>query len=203
MELLKREVESATGIQLKSTSQWLISKTRLREQQETSHKRGSAIVITVISKDEAKKLCAFRLQFGGRGKIIEKYWEARPSSVCMTCCGIGHEQMGVCGGRPAKCMICSELHKVEDHQCGVIGCTRSRRKICSHATVKCANCEGNHIANSSRCSSKHKLRVKAKKERQSEKQSEKEKEKDISEDVNKIGTDTPSPVLDIGYANRL
>lgn len=57
MELLKRKVKFSIGIQLKSLFCWLISKNRLREQQET-RKRGSAIVITVQGEVEAKKLCA-------------------------------------------------------------------------------------------------------------------------------------------------
>lgn len=60
MELLKREVESSTGIQLKSLPRWLINKSRLREQQEAG-KRGSAIVITVKGEAEAKK--TFRIWF--------------------------------------------------------------------------------------------------------------------------------------------
>ena len=36
MELLKREVESSTGIQLKTLPHWLINENRLREQQEIS-----------------------------------------------------------------------------------------------------------------------------------------------------------------------
>ncbi len=90
MELLKREIESSTGIQLKCLPRWLINKNRLKEQQETG-KRGSAIVITVQGEAEAKKLCASGLRFGGVVKVVEKYWEARPGSVCMTCCDIGHE----------------------------------------------------------------------------------------------------------------
>lgn len=129
MKLLIREVESATGIQLKLTPQWLISKNRLREQQEISNKRGSAIVITVSSESEAKKLCASGLHFGGMSKVVEKYWEAGPSSVCMTCCGISHERMGGCRNWPAKCIICSRAHKVEEHQCGMIGSTKGRGKI--------------------------------------------------------------------------
>ena len=35
MELLRREVESSTGIQLKALPYWLINKSHLREQQET------------------------------------------------------------------------------------------------------------------------------------------------------------------------
>lgn len=90
MELLKREVESSTGIQLKALPRWLINENRLREQQETGN-RGSAIVITVQGETEAKKLCASGLRFGGVVRVVERYWEVGPSSVCMTCSGIGHQ----------------------------------------------------------------------------------------------------------------
>lgn len=53
MELLRREVESSTGIQLKSVPRWLISENYLREQQESSNRRGSAIVVTVGNESEA------------------------------------------------------------------------------------------------------------------------------------------------------
>ena len=187
MELLKREVESSTGIQLKTLPRWLISEDRLRQAQITGNKRGSAIVITVKGETEAKKLCAAGLRFGGFTRVVEKYWEAGPSSVCMTCCGIGHERMGGCGNRPAKCVICAGSHKVEEHQCGVIGCTKSRGKICPHVPVLCANCGGSHTANSLRCISRQKAGIKANKERKLKKRSEKEKEKAVSEDGDDVG----------------
>ena len=62
IELLKGKVESSTSIQLKSLPWWLINKDWLRKQQETE-KRGSAIVITVKKKAEAKRLCALGLSF--------------------------------------------------------------------------------------------------------------------------------------------
>ena len=79
MGLLKREVELATGIQLKTLPRWIISESRLKEQQEFDNKRGSAIVITVSSESEAKMLCASGLRFGGVVKMVEKYWESGPS----------------------------------------------------------------------------------------------------------------------------
>ena len=45
----------------------------MKEQQESNKKQGSLIVITVISKSEAKKLYASGLQFGGVVKMVEKY----------------------------------------------------------------------------------------------------------------------------------
>ena len=163
MELLKREVESSTEIQLKALPRWLINKNRLREQQETGNKRGSAILITVKGEAEAKQLCASGLRFEGVLRVVERYWEAGPSSVCMTCCGIGHERMGSCGDRPPKCVICAGPHKVEDHCCGVAGCNKGKGKICIYVTAKCANCGGIHTANSPRCVSRHKADIKARK----------------------------------------
>ena len=58
MELLKREVESSTGISLKAIPRWLISENRLREQRKNNNKRGSAIVITLSNKIEAKRFIA-------------------------------------------------------------------------------------------------------------------------------------------------
>ena len=74
----------------------------------------------------------------------------------MTCCGIGHEQMGKCGDRVPKCVICAGPHKIEDHRCGVIGC-----KVCIHVTVHYENCGGGHSANSSQYTLRHKAEVDA------------------------------------------
>lgn len=58
MVLLMRQVESSTGVQLQLTPRWLINENRLKEQQELSDKRGSAIVITVSNEIEAKRIMA-------------------------------------------------------------------------------------------------------------------------------------------------
>ena len=81
LELLKKEVESSTGIQLKTMPRWLISEDRLKEQQEKGSKRGSAIVITVSNKIEAKWLLTNGFRFEGAVKKVEKYWEAGPGYV--------------------------------------------------------------------------------------------------------------------------
>ena len=119
MELLKREVESSTGIQLKTLPRCLINEDRLREAQTTGSKRGSAIVITVKGETEAKKLCASGLRFGGLVRVVEKFWEVGPSSVCMTCCGIGQERMGGCGSRPANVLFVPGYTKLRTIDVGV------------------------------------------------------------------------------------
>ncbi len=152
----------------------MISKNRLRGQQESGNKRGSAIVITVKGEAEAKNLCASGLRFGGIVSVVEKYWEAGPNSVCMTCCGIGHERMRDCGDRPARCVICAGPHKIEEHRCGVVGCRKGNGKICVHVTAVCASCGGNHTANFPRCASRHEANIEARKEKKLRQSNKKE-----------------------------
>ncbi len=163
MELLKREVESSTGIPLKATPRWLINEDRLKEQQKTNNKRGSAIVITVGNENVAKQLMASGLRFGGAVKKVEKFWDAGPGSVCMRCCGIGHERLGNCGNRPERCVMCAGEHQASVHQCGVSGCNKGTGKLCVHVVARCANCQGSHQANSSRCPFRAKAEVQARK----------------------------------------
>ena len=144
MEVLCREIESSTGIQLKTVPRWLISESRLEERLESGNGRGSAIVITVGNNEEASRLCSKGLRFGGALKVVEKYWEAGPGSVCMSCASVGHDRLRQCGDKAVQCVICAGAHKVEDHRCGVTGCTVKMGKICTHVTPKCANCRGKH-----------------------------------------------------------
>ena len=148
MDLLKREIELSNGIQLKTLPCWLIGKSRLQEKQVTRDKRGSAIVITVKSKSEAKQLCAFGLCFGYIIKKVEKYLEVWISSVYMMCCGISNKRMGKFNNRPLKCIIYAGLHKIIEYQCGVLDCSKEIRKICIHMKVKYINYNSNYPANS-------------------------------------------------------
>ena len=119
----------------------------------------------VEGETKAKKLYALGLHFEGLIRVVEKYWEARPSLVYMTCCGIGHEWMGGYENQPAKCIICTEAYKFEKHQYGVTGCTKNRGKVYLYITVKCANCGGSHIVNFPRYISRQKAGIKASKKR--------------------------------------
>lgn len=63
MELLKREIELSTGIQLKTFSHWLIIKNQLKKVQTTGNNWGFAIVMTVKGETKAKKLYVLGLRF--------------------------------------------------------------------------------------------------------------------------------------------
>lgn len=95
--------------------------------------------------------------------MVEKFWEAGPGSLCMKCCGIFHERTGSCGDRPVQCVMCAGERQVSDHQCGVNGCNKGRGKICMHVVARCANCNGNHQANSFRCQARQKAEGHARK----------------------------------------
>ena len=152
----------------------------------------------VKGEAEAKKLCATGLRFGGVIRLVERYWEAGPSSICMTCCGIRHQRMGNCGDRPHKCIICAGPHKVEDHQCGIKGC-KKRGKICVHVTPKCANCIGAHVASSARCPSRHQAEIRVRKEK---KANEKGKEKVQTENMRDDSIlDSPNPNFEMRIDN--
>lgn len=160
MEILCKEIESSTGIRLKIRPQWLISKARYEERLETDG-RWFAIVITIGNEADASKICTKGLRFGGSLKVVEKYWKAGPSSVCMTCSGIGHERVGGCGERIAQCVICARPHKSENDKCGVTGCTTKGGNICIHVVPKCANCGSNHQETALRCPVRQKAHVRA------------------------------------------
>lgn len=93
--------------------------------------------------------------------MVEKYWEAGPSSICMNCTGMGHDRLGGCGDRRVQCVICAGAHKVESHKCGVTGCTVKMGKICTHVIPKCANCGGNRQATAFKCPAKLRAQTEA------------------------------------------
>ena len=43
--------------------------------------------------------------------------------------------MGSCGDRAPQCIIYSGPHKMEEHCCGVAGCSKVEGKICTDVTV--------------------------------------------------------------------
>lgn len=122
-------------------------------------------MITVANNSEAARLYAEGLRFGGTLRVVERYWEASPGSICPTCFGIGHDRLGGCVSTPIKCTICIGPHKVDGQRCGVNGCTIGTGNICTHITALFANCDGNHQASSLKCLARQKAEVEAKKGR--------------------------------------
>ena len=118
---------------------------------QTANQRFSTIVITVGSRDEARKLLANGVRFGGSRHPTSPYQEVGRDSVCTRCCGIGHRAYRACGSRPPRCTVCGGPHEARDHACNVVDCRALAGHPYSHTPSKCANCGGSHQADSPRC----------------------------------------------------
>lgn len=143
MELLQQEIKSLMRILLKTMPCWLISETRVEKRLKSRTRRGLAIVITVRNSAEALILCAKGSRFEEVLKMVEKYWEARPSSVCMSYTEVGHNRLGECGDKSLQCVLCARDYKAKNCVYEVTKCNTKKGKICAHDTPKCANCGGN------------------------------------------------------------
>ena len=93
----------------------------------------------------------------------------------MKCCGIEHERMGNYRNRPPKFVICTDLHKIEDHYCGVTGCNKRKGKICVHVIAQYVNCGGSHAANFPRCILRQKTDIQIRKNKKIKEKGSKEK----------------------------
>lgn len=108
------------------------------------NKRGSAIVITISSKYEAKQFIANRLHFGGAVKKVKKCWDAGPELVCLKYYRISHKGLNNCRNGLKKCVMCTRAHPASEHQYKVNGCNKRKGKLYVHIIVWYANCQGNH-----------------------------------------------------------
>lgn len=73
IEVVYREIESLTRIQLKMIFRWLISKSQLKDCVKSDTMRRSTIVIIMGISKKVVKLFSKKLRFGGVFKVVEKY----------------------------------------------------------------------------------------------------------------------------------
>lgn len=81
----------------------------LKEWLESRNRKKSAIVVIIETRIEASKHYAKRLRFGRASKVVDKYWQAGPSSICITCLGISHNQLEGCNERSPYYTICLKI----------------------------------------------------------------------------------------------
>ncbi len=147
LELAREEIELGTNYRLKRNPTWLRSPQAIRE----STTKGSTMVITVGSREEAQKLLVDGIRFAANRYRTEQFWELRPETVCPRCCGIGHHHYKGCGDRPPLCFICAGPHEGLEHTCKTGGCSAKPGTACEHMPAKCGNCDGKHSATSTSC----------------------------------------------------
>ena len=145
--LAREEIELGTNYRLKRDPTWLRDPRELRE----GGKKGSTIVVTVGSLEEARTMLINGLRFGGHRFQTEHFWQLGADCVCPRCCGIGHTSYRACGNRPPCCYICAGNHEGTEHACKVITCQAKAGTACIHLPAKCGNCGGDHLATARLC----------------------------------------------------
>jgi hypothetical protein len=145
--LAREEIELGTNYRLKRDPMWLRDPKALRE----GDKKGSTIVVTVGSLEEARTMLTNGLRFGGHRFSTEHFWQLGADSVCPRCCGIGHTSYRACGNQPPRCYLCAGDHEGTEHACKVITCQAKTGTACIHLPAKCGNCGGNHPATARIC----------------------------------------------------
>jgi hypothetical protein len=162
LALAREEIELGTEVRLKRDPTWL---RRPRELQNGARK-GSTIVVTVGSLEEARKLLANGIRFGGSRYRTEHYWEVGADTVCPRCCHLGHRSFKACGSKPPCCFICAGPHEGNEHTCRVVDCPAKPGIACQHTPAKCGNCGGPHPATAGNCPAKRAARKQQKDNRQ-------------------------------------
>ena len=154
LALAREEIELSTEYQLKRNPTWLRSSKELYN----SNQKGSTIVITVGSLEEARRLLINGIRFGGSRYRTEQYWETGVDTVCPRCCQLGHRSFKACGDRPPCCFICAGPHEGTEHVCRVVDCPAKPGSACKHTPAKCGICSGPHPATAGNCPAKRAAR---------------------------------------------
>lgn len=76
------------------------------------------------------KLYSKRLRFEEVLKVVEKYWEAGPGSICVSCVGVGHNCLAKYRNRAIQYVTYTRFHKIENYRCGVKSYMVKIYKIC-------------------------------------------------------------------------
>lgn len=154
LTLAREEIELGTEYQLKRNPTWLRSSKEL----QNSNQKGSTIVVTVGSIEEARKLLINGIRFGGSRYKTEQYWETGVDTVCPRCCQLGHRSFKACGDHPPCCFICAGPHEGTEHICRVVDCPARPGTACKHIPAKCGTCGGPHPATVGNCPAKRAVR---------------------------------------------
>ena len=141
MEALHQEITNYNNnIQLAAPPRWLTKK-EAREGQ-----LHSSVLLCFKIKQEADGVIKKGLLIGAVQTRCAAYKETQPNSQCNAYLGFGHHST-VCR-KKVRSQLSAAEHNTRHHICPTCQTTG---KPCSHTTLKCANCQGPHKANSSTC----------------------------------------------------
>src|SRR5436189_5922477 len=151
LSLLKEEIETFNpGLKLLKNPIWLSS------EENRQNNRHATILIAVENAKQAQTAIENRLCIAGNWLIAEKCQNFLFKKQCLNCQKFDHS-IRICFAQ-AICQICAEEHKTSQHNCNICNI---QDQICSHAILKCSNCEESHIANSNTCEFKTSIESKS------------------------------------------
>jgi len=131
---------------------WLANPHSIREQIQTGKISTSSVVFVVEGNQVVQRLVKEGIKAVGVWYQVESFTNIGTAGRCDLCCGCGHIETK-CSSK-SVCCYCSGSHRTCTHECNVVGCIAMQGSPCYHTQEKCPNCNGNHIACSSRCAKK-------------------------------------------------
>ena len=141
MAALHQEITNYNhNIQLAAPTRWLTKKVA-RE-----GKLHSTVLLCFKTKQVADGVIKKGLLIGAVQTRCTAYRDTQPNSQCNACQGFGHHS--TVSRKKVRCQLCAAEHNTRHHVCPTCQTTG---KPCSHTTLKCANCQGPHKANSPTC----------------------------------------------------
>ena len=129
----KEEVRVFNPYRVKETPRWL--------KQPREDQRAGSVVFIAPREQEKLILASGLLVFGKRVKVVP-YIPYTSKTQCYRCQGFSHDPT-TCRA-PYCCRVCAKAHPTRAHKCPT--CLEGP---CKHTT--CANCKGDHAANSRDC----------------------------------------------------
>lgn len=188
LEQVRRELLAGPSeLDLPFTPRWISSQVRFEHLVNSEGKKHSSKKIVVRTREEANRLLAKGVWFGGVCHKVELYRQIGPDSMCPTCCHWGHTTYNCPNSEIQRCELCSGPHLTQNHQCTINGCNKGRGKQCIHITIKCANCGVKHTASSHSCKHYREAAAIAKGSREEWKAREKLRETALQAEENESG----------------
>jgi hypothetical protein len=130
----------------------------VKEQYYSGDIQSSSTVFTIKGSQVAQTLIARGVVLGGAHFSVELYTHDGPNSQCVGCLKSGHIQEKCPTPRELRCSFCAKSHQTSEHKYDLMGClsTKGNADLHSKTKARCANCGGNHFANSNICEYKKK-----------------------------------------------
>lgn len=134
------EIQTYSNLTVVGNPHWLSSEIN------RNTKEAGSISVAFATPEEADKAIREPFYLFGLKLKVEKAHSTSPSHQCKLCQRFGHLDAD-CQHQRA-CRICGKEHATGQHFCQICN---TKGKACKHLNPKCANCKGDHTADSPDC----------------------------------------------------